>query len=215
MGVNRTNLVCTHILFVFGASSELHTEFEKVKSLMIPSSMVELRKLLSMRHELESLKKVQLQFFRYLEDQDHLHFSLCGGSETEYKTLARASVQLEFKFKGDNTPIVIQPPYYSASKDFQDSPDDEEDTRSSQEYMDDLQEEYQVRSLLAKSKSSFISVTILTKTSQFYKSELRPTKDFEAKYNKVKAKLALLSLSTSASKASMVKNKGLIAEAYE
>ncbi|KAC9372043.1 hypothetical protein E3N88_45939 [Mikania micrantha] len=39
-------LVCTHILFVFGASSELQTEFEKVKSLMIPSSMIELRKIL-------------------------------------------------------------------------------------------------------------------------------------------------------------------------
>ncbi|GKF28609.1 hypothetical protein Tco_0094951, partial [Tanacetum coccineum] len=47
------------------------------------------------------------------------------------------------------------------------------------------------------------------------KPELRHTKDFEAKYNKIKAKLVLLSLSTSASKASMVKNKGLITEAYE
>nr|GEW84227.1 retrovirus-related Pol polyprotein from transposon TNT 1-94 [Tanacetum cinerariifolium] len=36
-----------------------------------------------------------------------------------------------------------------------------------------------------------------------------------AKYNKVNAKLALLSSSSSASKASMVKNKGLIAKAYE
>ncbi|GJT92394.1 retrovirus-related pol polyprotein from transposon TNT 1-94 [Tanacetum coccineum] len=45
--------------------------------------------------------------------------------------------------------------------------------------------------------------------------ELRPTKDSKAKYNKVKAKLALLSLSASASKASMVKNKDLIVEAYE
>ncbi|GKF92812.1 hypothetical protein Tco_0279531, partial [Tanacetum coccineum] len=45
--------------------------------------------------------------------------------------------------------------------------------------------------------------------------ELRPTKDFEAKYNKFKAKPALLSLSTSASKAATVKNKGLIAKAYE
>ncbi|GKE62069.1 hypothetical protein Tco_1512436, partial [Tanacetum coccineum] len=44
---------------------------------------------------------------------------------------------------------------------------------------------------------------------------LRPTKDFEAKYNKVKVKLALLSSSASASKALMVKNKGLIAEAYK
>nr|QWL17084.1 hypothetical chloroplast RF21 [Plantago brasiliensis]QWL17101.1 hypothetical chloroplast RF21 [Plantago brasiliensis] len=39
-------LVCTHLLFVSRASSELQTEFEKVKSLMIPSSMIELRKLL-------------------------------------------------------------------------------------------------------------------------------------------------------------------------
>ncbi|GKE57930.1 hypothetical protein Tco_1497115, partial [Tanacetum coccineum] len=31
---------------------------------------------------------------RYLEDQDHFHFSLCGGTENEDKTLARALVQL-------------------------------------------------------------------------------------------------------------------------
>nr|GEV62479.1 retrovirus-related Pol polyprotein from transposon TNT 1-94 [Tanacetum cinerariifolium] len=48
-----------------------------------------------------------------------------------------------------------------------------------------------------------------------HKPELRPTRVFEAKYNKVKAKLALLSLSASASKVVTVKNKGLIAEAYE
>ncbi|GKA28939.1 retrovirus-related pol polyprotein from transposon TNT 1-94 [Tanacetum coccineum] len=52
-------------------------------------------------------------------------------------------------------------------------------------------------------------------SSSQHKPELRPTKDFEAKYNKVKAKLALLSLSASASKAATDKNKGLIAEAYE
>nr|GEW98483.1 hypothetical protein [Tanacetum cinerariifolium] len=76
---------------------------------------------------------------------------------------------------------------------FQDNHDDEEDTRSSHEYLNDIEEEYQERDLLANSK-------------RFFK---------KAKYNKVKAKLALLSLSASASKASMIKNKGLIAEAYE
>ncbi|GJX44278.1 hypothetical protein Tco_0260954 [Tanacetum coccineum] len=80
-------------------------------------------------------------------------------------------------------------------KDSQDSPDDEEDTRSSQEYMNDREEEFHKRALLVNSK--------------------RPTKDFEAKYNKVKAKLALLSSGASTSKSSMVKNKGLVAEAYE
>ncbi|GJS39962.1 hypothetical protein Tco_0565005 [Tanacetum coccineum] len=86
--------------------------------------------------------------------------------------------------------------FKSPSKAFQDSPDDEEDTRSSHEYLNDLEEEYQARALLAKSK-------------RFFKKELRPTKDFEAKYNKVKAKLTLLSSSASASKASTVKNKGV------
>ncbi|GKB81779.1 hypothetical protein Tco_0948674, partial [Tanacetum coccineum] len=43
----------------------------------------------------------------------------------------------------------------------------------------------------------------------------RQTKDFEAKYNKVKAKLALLSSSTLAPSSSLGKNKGLIAETYD
>ncbi|GJX49947.1 retrovirus-related pol polyprotein from transposon TNT 1-94 [Tanacetum coccineum] len=148
--------------------------------------------------------------------------------------------------------------FFSSSivQDFQDSPDDEEDTRSSHEYLNDLEEEYQARALLAKSKRFFKKGTqrfssakatdqtechkcgkkghfardcwsktsVSTYQSPFqpkplsssqHKPELRPTKDFEAKYNKFKAKLALLSSSSSASKASMVKNKGLIAQAYE
>nr|GEV87463.1 hypothetical protein [Tanacetum cinerariifolium] len=43
----------------------------------------------------------------------------------------------------------------SIVKDFQDSPDDEEDTRSSHEYLNDLEEEYQAKALLAKSKRFF------------------------------------------------------------
>ncbi|KAL4036021.1 hypothetical protein IC575_004743 [Cucumis melo] len=38
-------LVCTHLLLVSRAYSELQTKFEKVKSLMIPSYMIELREL--------------------------------------------------------------------------------------------------------------------------------------------------------------------------
>ncbi|GJS06386.1 retrovirus-related pol polyprotein from transposon TNT 1-94 [Tanacetum coccineum] len=96
-------------------------------------------------------------------------------------------------------------------------------TRSSHKYLNDL-EEYQERALLAKSKRFFkkgtqrfssAKATDQTECHKCGKKELRPTKDFEAKYNKVKAKLALLSSSASASKATTVKNKGLIAEAYE
>ncbi|GKF59173.1 hypothetical protein Tco_0175959, partial [Tanacetum coccineum] len=51
--------------------------------------------------------------------------------------------------------------------------------------------------------------------SSEHKSEPRHTKDFEAKYNKVKAKLALLSSIVSAPSASLAKNKGLFAETYD
>ncbi|GJV65562.1 retrovirus-related pol polyprotein from transposon TNT 1-94 [Tanacetum coccineum] len=99
------------------------------------------------------------------------------------------------------------------NSDFQDSPDDKEDTRSSHEYLNDLEEEYQERALLAKSKRFFKKGT---QSSPQHKPELRPTKDFKAKYNKVKAKLALLSSSGSASKASMmVEVKVLMALAEE
>ncbi|GJT74827.1 hypothetical protein Tco_1041552 [Tanacetum coccineum] len=77
-------------------------------------------------------------------------------------------------------------------EDFQDSPDDEEDTRSGHEYLNDLEEEYQARALLAKSKW-FIKNGVRDGGSPFqpkllYSSEHKPeprrTKEFEAKYNK-------------------------------
>ncbi|GJU64477.1 hypothetical protein Tco_1246312 [Tanacetum coccineum] len=116
--------------------------------------------------------------------------------------------------------------FFSSSivQDLQDSPDDEEDTRSSHKYLNDQEEEYQARALLAKSKRFFkkgtqrfnsVKATDQTECHKCGKKELRPTKDFEAKYNKVKAKPDLLSSSASASKAATIKNKGLIAEAYE
>ncbi|GKG00714.1 hypothetical protein Tco_0302404, partial [Tanacetum coccineum] len=43
----------------------------------------------------------------------------------------------------------------SIVQDFQDSPDNEEDTRSSHGYLNDLEEEYQAKALLAKSKIFF------------------------------------------------------------
>ncbi|GJW16510.1 retrovirus-related pol polyprotein from transposon TNT 1-94 [Tanacetum coccineum] len=136
----------------------------------------------------------------------------------------------------------------SIVQDFQDSPDDEEDTRSSQEYMKDLEEEFK-RALLAKSKRFFrkgtqrfssaketdqtechkygrkchfarycFSKTLVPSYSSPFqnnsqpkfssssqqKPKVRPIKDFEAKYNKVKAKLALLSSGASASKSLQV-----------
>ncbi|GJU99027.1 hypothetical protein Tco_1328298 [Tanacetum coccineum] len=107
-------------------------------------------------------------------------------------------------------------------EDFQDSHDDKEDVRSSQDYMNDLEEEYKARALLAKSKRFFKKVpsyqspfqTKLLHLSE-HKPELKHTKDFEAKYNKVKAKLALLSSSASTPSSFSSKNKGLIVKSYD
>ncbi|GJW19414.1 hypothetical protein Tco_0026850 [Tanacetum coccineum] len=122
--------------------------------------------------------------------------------------------------------ILFVLPDDQMNSDFQDSPDDKEDTTDNLEYLNDLEEEFQERALLAKSKRFFkkgsqglVEQRKLMKQNAInvvgMKPELRPTKDFEAKYNKVKAKLALLSSSASAPKSSMVNNKGLVAKAYE
>ncbi|GJR83412.1 retrovirus-related pol polyprotein from transposon TNT 1-94 [Tanacetum coccineum] len=153
-----------------------------------------------------------------------------------------------------NKSLVSATPFLTAFistsivQDFQDSPDDEEDTRSSHEYLNDLEEEYQARALLAKSKIFFKKGTqrfssakatdqiechkcgkkghftrdcwskasvpsyqspfqLKPLSSSQHKPELRPTKDFKDKYNKVKAKLALLSSSASASIAVRLRTK--------
>nr|GEX20379.1 retrovirus-related Pol polyprotein from transposon TNT 1-94 [Tanacetum cinerariifolium] len=148
--------------------------------------------------------------------------------------------------------------FFSTSivQDFQDSHDDEKDTRSCHEYLKDLEKEYQSKSLLAKSKRFFkkgthrFSSAKATNQTEYHKCgkkghfvrdywsktsvpsyqshfqpkllyssekipEMRNTQDFEAKYNKVKAKLALLSSSALAPSSFSSKNKGLIAKLYD
>ncbi|GJW91048.1 retrovirus-related pol polyprotein from transposon TNT 1-94 [Tanacetum coccineum] len=126
------------------------------------------------------------------------------------------------------TPLSAAFIFTSIVHDFQDSPDDEEDTRSSHEFINTKatdqtechkcgKKAHFTRDCWSKASVSSYQSPFQPKplTSSQHKPELRPTKDFKAKYNKVKAKLALLSSSASASKAASVKNKGLIAKAYE
>nr|YP_010426286.1 hypothetical protein RF2 [Thottea sumatrana]YP_010426303.1 hypothetical protein RF2 [Thottea sumatrana]USL48281.1 hypothetical protein RF2 [Thottea sumatrana]USL48298.1 hypothetical protein RF2 [Thottea sumatrana] len=75
-------LVRTHLLFVSRASSELQTELEKIKSLMIPSYMIELRKLLD-RYPTSELNSFWLKnLFRVALEQlgDFLGGSASGGN---------------------------------------------------------------------------------------------------------------------------------------
>nr|YP_010859500.1 hypothetical protein RF2 [Chamaedorea linearis]YP_010859517.1 hypothetical protein RF2 [Chamaedorea linearis]WGM73755.1 hypothetical protein RF2 [Chamaedorea linearis]WGM73772.1 hypothetical protein RF2 [Chamaedorea linearis] len=78
-------LVRIHLLFVSRASSELETELEKIKSLMIPSYMIELRKLLDRypTSELNSfwLKNLLLVALEQLGDSlEEIRGSASGGN---------------------------------------------------------------------------------------------------------------------------------------
>nr|GEW19103.1 hypothetical protein [Tanacetum cinerariifolium] len=89
-------------------------------------------------------------------------------------------------------------------EDFQDSPDDEEDTRSSQK------KGYFARDCFSKTSVPSYQFQPKLLSSSYHKPELRPTKDFEAKYNKVKAKLTLLSSSASVPKPQWLRTKVLM-----
>ncbi|GJZ07678.1 hypothetical protein Tco_0541471 [Tanacetum coccineum] len=113
---------------------------------------------------------------------------------TRYKALMNNIYESEKK-KSLVTATPLSTAFFSTSivQDFQDSPDDEEDTKSSQEYLNDLEEEYQERALLAKSKRFF------KKGTQRF-SGAKATDQNECHH---------------VQEASMVKNKGLITKAYE
>ncbi|GJY63242.1 retrovirus-related pol polyprotein from transposon TNT 1-94 [Tanacetum coccineum] len=114
-------------------------------------------------------------------------------------------------------------------QDFQDSPDDEEDSRSRHSKFSSAKATDQTECHKCGKKGHFArdcwsKTSVPSYQSPFqpkllhsseHKPEPRHTKDFEAKYNKVKAKLALLSSSASAPSSSSGKNKGLIAESYD
>ncbi|GJS47070.1 retrovirus-related pol polyprotein from transposon TNT 1-94 [Tanacetum coccineum] len=190
----------------------------KYKALMIElvNDGINLSKLEINSGFINRLPKKWLSFCQSLRNTNHVKDSELASlfGKLKYEENLIDSIYETEKNKSLISATPLSTAFFSTSivQDFQDSPDDEEDTRSSHEYLNDLEEEYQARALLAKSKRFFKKGT---QSSSQYKPELRPTKNFKAKYNKVKTKLALLSSSASASKASTVKKKGLIVEAYE
>ncbi|GJU17295.1 retrovirus-related pol polyprotein from transposon TNT 1-94 [Tanacetum coccineum] len=174
-----------HILDTKALMNELINDGIKLSKLEINTSFI------------NGLPKKWLSFCQSLRNTNHVKDSELASlfGKLKYEENLIDSIYETEKNKSLVSATPLSTAFISTSivHDFQDSPDDEEDTRSNHEYLNDLEEEYQARALLAKSK-------------RFFK---------KAKYNKVKAKLALLSSSVLASKATTIKNKGLIAEAYE
>ncbi|GKB42185.1 hypothetical protein Tco_0887127 [Tanacetum coccineum] len=217
--------------FKFKEGEPLTQTFTRYKALMneLVNDGITLLKLEINTGFINGLPKKWLSFCQSLRNTNHVKdselSSLFGKLKYEENLIDNIYETEKNKSLVSATPLSTAFIPTSIVQDFQDSPDDEEDTRSSYEYLNDLEEEYQARALLAKSKRFFKKDTQSSSyqspfqpkplNSSQHKPELRPTKDFEAKYNKVKAKLALLSSSASASKAATFKNKGLIAEAYE
>ncbi|GJT99427.1 hypothetical protein Tco_1109766 [Tanacetum coccineum] len=115
------------------------------------------------------------------------------------KSKKKLAIYVTEKKKSLTTAIPLSTAFFSNSivEDFQDSLDDEEDTRSSQEYMDDSEMEFHKRALLTKSKGFFKKGT--------------------QRFNDAKAndKTECFKCGASTSTSTQVRNQGFVAEAYE
>ncbi|GKC37653.1 retrovirus-related pol polyprotein from transposon TNT 1-94 [Tanacetum coccineum] len=108
--------------------------------------------------------------------------------------------------------------------DFQENSNDEIDERSSEEYLRDINTEFHKRALLENSKLSkgfqlkFTPKLIQSSQNSSSRAEPKIQKDYKAKHNKMKAKLALLEANSSTSqnpKTFQLKNKVLVAETVD
>ncbi|GKA28301.1 retrovirus-related pol polyprotein from transposon TNT 1-94 [Tanacetum coccineum] len=220
--------------FKFKEGESLTQTFTRYKALMneLVNNGIKLSKLEINIGFINRSPKKWLSFCQSLRNTNHVKDSVLASlfGKLKYEENLIDSIYETEKHKSlvSATPLSTAFFFSFIVQDFQDSLDDENDTRSSQEFnstkVTDQNEchkcgkkgqfarDYWSKTSVSTYQSPFQSKPLI---SPQHKPELRPTKDFEAKYNKVKAKLALLSSSASASKALMVKNKGLIAEAYE
>nr|GEU49584.1 putative reverse transcriptase domain-containing protein [Tanacetum cinerariifolium] len=108
---------------------------------------------------INGLPKKWLSFYQSLRNTNHVKdselASLFGKLKYEENLINNIYKTKKNKYLVPATPLSTA--FFSTSivEDFQDSPDDEEDTRSNHEYLNDLEEEYQARAILSKSKRFF------------------------------------------------------------
>ncbi|GJY92486.1 hypothetical protein Tco_0508268 [Tanacetum coccineum] len=147
--------------FKFKEGESLTQTFIRYKALMneLVNNGIKLSKLEINIGFINGLPKKWLSFCQSLRNPNHVKDSELASlfDKLKYEENLIDSIYETEKSKSlvSTTPLSIA--FFSTSivHDFQDSPDDVEDTRSSHEYSNDLEEEYQERALLAKSKRFF------------------------------------------------------------
>nr|GEX92086.1 hypothetical protein [Tanacetum cinerariifolium] len=217
--------------FKFKEGESLTQTFTKYKALMIELVHVgiKLSKLEINTGFINGLPKKWLSFYQSLRNTNNVKDSELASlfGKLKYEENLIESIYETEKNKSLVSATPLSTAFISSSivQDFQDSPDDEEDIKSSHEFSSakatDQTECHKCGKKGHFATDCWSKTSVSTYQSTFqpkplsslqHKPELRPTKDFEAKYNKVKAKLALLSLSSSVSKASMHVNTKIIKE---
>ncbi|GJU48505.1 hypothetical protein Tco_1218060 [Tanacetum coccineum] len=144
--------------FKFKEGETLTQTFTRYKALMneLVNDGIKLSKLEINSGFINGLPKKWLSFYQSLRNTNHVKdselASLFGKLKYEENLIDNIYETEKNKSLVSATPLSIAYISTSIIQDFQDSPDDEEDTRSSHEYLNDLEEEYQARALLAKSK---------------------------------------------------------------
>ncbi|GKE90807.1 hypothetical protein Tco_1571902, partial [Tanacetum coccineum] len=108
---------------------------------------------------INGLRKKWLSFCQSLRNTNHVKDSKLASlfGKIKYEENLIDNIYETKKRKSLVSATSLSTAFISTSivQDFQDSPDVEKDTRSSHEYLNDLEEEYQARALLAKYKRFF------------------------------------------------------------
>ncbi|GJU24154.1 retrovirus-related pol polyprotein from transposon TNT 1-94 [Tanacetum coccineum] len=147
--------------FKFNEGESLTQTFTRYKALMneLVNDGIKLSKLEINTGFINGLPKKWLSFCQSLKNINHVKdsklASIFGKLKYEENLIDSIYETENSKSLVSATPLSTAFFYTSIVQDFQDSPDDEEDTRNSQEYLNDLEEEYQARARLAKSKRFF------------------------------------------------------------
>ncbi|GKE90571.1 hypothetical protein Tco_1571666 [Tanacetum coccineum] len=191
------NLKLCYNTFKFKEGESLTQTFTRYKALMkeLVNDGIKLLKLEINTGFINRLPKKWLSFYQSLRNTNHVKdselASLFGKLKYEENLIDSIYETKNRKSLVSATPLSTA--FFSSSivQDFHDSPDDKEDTRSSYEYLNDLEEEFQAWALLAKYKrffkkvpsyqSPFQSKLLLSSKN---KPEQRQIKEFEAKYQK-------------------------------